>query len=175
MMKKKFRLLALMILTVFSFSVLVTGCGKVAEKASEKAAEQAIESASGGNAKVDLSGDKVSVKTDEGTMQVGGTNEWPSQIPSDVPKFSYGKITSVMETTTNDGQSIIVSFENVAMADLEKYKSALEGAGWKANITSKSDDGYFMSAAKDKNTVSLTFGSKTDAGYSGVVGYVQGK
>jgi len=147
----------------------------VAEKASEKATEKAIESASGGTAKVDLDKDKVSVTTQDGTMQMGGTNEWPSKIPADVPKFTYGKINSVIENTSPDGQSIIVGLEGVAMADIEKYKSALEGAGWKITMTSKSDDAYFMTAEKGKNSVSASFGTKTDGGYSGILGYVEGK
>lgn len=172
-MKKRIKLLTLLVVAVFSLSILITGCGKVAEKASEKATEKAIESASGGNAQVDVDKDKMTVKTKDGSMQVGGTNEWPSKIPSDVPKFSYGKIDSVAETNTGDGQSVIVSFEGVAMPDLEKYKSDIESAGWKVTMTTKSDDGYWMSAEKDKNAIALTFANKSDSGYSGAFAWTQ--
>lgn len=173
-MPNKRNLLTLLIIAVFSMSLLISGCGMIGDKVAEKATEKTIENATGGDAKVDLNKDKVTVTTKDGTMQVGGTSEWPSKIPSDVPKFSYGKITSVMENTTTDGQSFIVGFEGVAVADLEKYKSDLEGAGWKITMTSKSDDGYLIVAEKAKNSVTASF-SKGDKGFSGGISYVEQK
>lgn len=173
-MPNKRNLLTLLILTIFSLSLFITGCGAVSDKVSEKAAEKAIESASGGNAKVDLNNDKVTVTTKDGSLQAGGTSEWPSKIPADVPKFSYGKITSVMESTTTDGQSIIVGIEGVALDDLEKYKGQLEGAGWKITMTSKSEDGYLLVSEKAKNSVTASF-SKGDNSYSGGLSYVEVK
>src|SRR3972149_5694504 len=57
---------------------------KFAEKTGEKAVETALEKASGGKANVDVSegGEKVSIKTDEGSVTMGGGSvpkNWPSE------------------------------------------------------------------------------------------------
>lgn len=66
----RFRGICFLLVVVMALFLLITGCGKVAEKASEKAAEKAIEDASGGKADVDLSDNKMEVKTDEGSVKV---------------------------------------------------------------------------------------------------------
>lgn len=165
----------LCLVLVIALSLVITGCGKVAEKAAEKATEKAIEDSSGGKAKVDLSGDKLEIKTDEGSFKVGGTYEWPSQIPADVPKFTEGNIVSVMENTTPDGKSVFVGIENVKIDVFDKYKSELEGSGWSISMTSKSETGFLISAQKEKKNVSISFSGSSDGGYSGGVTYVEEK
>ncbi|MCX5780240.1 MAG: hypothetical protein NTV45_05375 [Firmicutes bacterium] len=171
-MRKKISLLTLVIISVLSLSLLISGCGKVAEKTTEKAIEKSV----GGDAQVDLNKDQVTVKTSEGTMKMGGATEWPTKIPAVLPKFTYGKITSVMENTTAEGSMVIVGVDGVNAADIDKYISDLEKAGWKIAMTSKSDSGIFIGAEKDKYTVNISFGKKSDAeGYSGGISFVEEK
>jgi uncharacterized protein YceK len=174
-MTKNRSLITILFIAVFSLSLLLSGCGMVAQKAADKAAATAIQSSVGGDAKVDVNKDNVSVTTKDGSMKVGGATEWPSTMPADVPKFSYGKITSAMENTTSDGLSIVVGIDGVALADLDKYKSDLEGAGWEITTTSKTDDASILSAEKGKNTVTVSFSIKDDKTYSGGISYIEGK
>lgn len=157
-MRKKTSWVSLLLITFLTMSMLVSGCGKVAEKASEKAAEKAIEQASGGNAKVDLDNEgNVEIKTSEGTLKTG-SNEWPKQIPSDVPRFTDGKIISVVESTENDqGKGIFVGIENAGIDAADTYKSELEKAGWSMVLSSKTPEAVMYSAQKDKRLVTVSF------------------
>lgn len=175
-MNKKLVYLVLVVLSIFVLSIFVSGCGKATEKVSEKATEKAIENATGGQAQVDLSKNEVTVKTDEGTTKIGGTNEWPSRIPSDVPKFTAGKITSVSESTpASGGYQVMVGIEAASMADIEKYKGQLEASGWKVTATTKTEDGYMVASEKDKRNVIESFTGKTDSGFSGGIYYTEEK
>jgi hypothetical protein len=149
--------------------ILLTGCKKPGEKMGEKM----LEVATGGKAKVD--GNKVTVKTEQGTMEVGGTQEWPAKIPADVPKFTYGKIVSVMENTTPKGLNIFVGIEGVSKADFDKYASSLAGAGWKVATESKGEDGFFVMTKKGNNMLMASFSNKSDKGFSGGVSYTEAK
>lgn len=175
-MNRKWVRLVLAVLSILVLSVVMSGCGKAAEKVSEKAAEKAIESATGGQAQVDLGKNEITVKTGEGTTKVGGTQEWPAKIAADVPKFTAGKIVSIVENTPADGgYQVMVGIEGAAMADIEKYKGQLESAGWKITSTTKVEDGYMVSAEKEKRTVLISFSGKTDTGYTGGIYYTEEK
>lgn len=167
------RLICLLVTMAMALSLVMTGCGKASEKVAEKASEKAIEDATGGKAKVDLNKDKIEVKTDEGTYKAGSTYEWPSQIPADVPKFSYGKIITVTESSTVQGNSVFVGINEVKDDAYDKYKSALESAGWKINLTNRSNDGFLITATKDKQNVIASFSNKSEKGVSGGVTYSQ--
>lgn len=173
-MNKKWGRLALVVLSIFVLSVVVSGCGQAAEKASEEAAERAIESATGGKAQVDLSGDEVTVKTDEGTTKIGGANEWPAKIPSDVPKFAAGKITSIMESTPADGgYQVMVGIAEASKADVEKYKEQLESAGWKITNTTVIEDGYMVTAEKENRTILESFSGDSENNFTGSIFYTE--
>lgn len=175
-MSKKWMRLVLVVLSILVLAIGVSGCGQAAEKASEKAVEKAIEDSSGGQAKVDLGKNEITVKTEDGTTKVGGAYEWPAKIPADVPKFSAGKIISLVETTPADGgYQVMVGIEGATMADIEQYKGQLEGSGWKVITTTKMDDGYLVMTEKDKRAVMVSFNGKTETGYSGGVYYTEEK
>lgn len=161
-----------LLITFLSMSLFVGGCGSVAEKASEKAAEKAIEQASGGKAKVDLDNKgNVEVTTEEGSFKTGSA-EWPSQIPSDVPRFKDGKIVSVLETSTNEqGKGVFVAIENAGIEAAENYKSELEKNGWSISITSNTPESVMFSAEKNNSVVTVSFAISEGKLASGGVTY----
>ena len=158
----------LLLITFLTMSLFISGCGKVAEKASEKAIEQAT----GGNAKVDLdSKGNMEIKTDEGTIKTG-SNEWPKQIPSDVPRFTDGKIMSVVESTDKDqGNGIIVGIEDASIEAAENYKSELEKNGWTISMSSNTAESVMFSAEKNKSVVLVSFAVSEGKLASGGVTY----
>lgn len=158
----------LLLITVLTMSLFISGCGKVAEKASEKAIEQAA----GGNAKVDLdSKGNMEIKTDEGTIKTGST-EWPKQIPSDVPRFTDGKIMSVVESTDKDqGNGIFVGIEDASIEAAENYKSELEKNGWTIGMSSNTAESVMFSAEKNKSVVTVSFAISEGKLASGGVTY----
>ena len=165
MHKKQNRSALLFVFAILFVSVLLPGC--------QKASEKMVETATGGKAKID--GEKVTVKTDQGTMEVGGKQEWPSRIPGDVPKFTYGKITSVMENNTPKGTNVFVGIEGISRTDFDNYVSTLAGAGWKTVTESKGEDGFFVTTKKGNNMLLVSFSGKSDKGFSGGVSYTEEK
>ena len=171
-MRKKTSWVFLLLITFLTMSLFISGCGKVAEKASEKAIEQAI----GGNAKVDLDNKgNIEVTTNEGTFKTG-SNEWPGQIPPDVPRFKEGKIISVVESTEGDqGKGIFVGIENVSIDAADKYKSELEKAEWTIIMTSNTAEAVMFSAQKNNSLVTVCFAINEGKLASGGVTYSEEK
>lgn len=159
-----------------ALSLVMTGCGKVAEKTAEKAVEKAIEDASGEAADVEMNKDgSVEISTDEATMKVGGDYKWPEQLPADVPEFSYGKILAVTESSNEESDTIFVAFQGVKDDAFDKYKSELEGAGWEINIASMSNDGFLITATKEQQNLFVSFSNRSEDGVSGGVTYSKEK
>ena len=169
-MSKRQGMMILSIMTIMVFSLFTTGC----QKAGEETAEKIIESATGGKVDIDSSDDSVTIKTDSGVLVAGGAQEWPDKIPSYLPKFGYGKITSVMENNDDSGQHYFIGLSEVTAENFNAYQSEVEGAGWSVTTTSKAEDGMFFMASKDKDALTVSF-SKEDAGFSGGISYNQVK
>ena len=71
------------ILIIIILSTLLTGCGarqKMEEKIAEKIIEQAV-----GDADIDIDGDEITIKTEDGDVSFGST-EWPdSELSGKIP------------------------------------------------------------------------------------------
>ena len=107
---------------------------KAGEKVGEELVENALESSTGGNVDYDYDDDGATLESEDGTTSVGSKAEWPSDMPSSVPKYSSGEITYSSTTA----ESWYLMYENINSADLTSYKSALEEAGWEIVTTSNS-------------------------------------
>lgn len=109
----------------------------VGKKLGENVAEGLIGAATGGKVDVDAGGENVSIKTDEGSLNVG-SKTWPKDMPSVVPKFTYGSISGTLAVT--DPASWTVTFENADSDTYEKYQKDLQYAGFvtKEQLTTES-------------------------------------
>lgn len=106
------RILTFLLVITLIFSL--AGCG-------EKLLERAIEEAGGGN--VDLDGDTVTIKGEDGEEMVFGETEWPSSgLAKSIPEFKAGKIVTTMEM--ND--SLLISLEGVPEKDFEDYLDGIK-------------------------------------------------
>jgi hypothetical protein len=147
-MFKKQGLSVYSIAAIVVLSILLAGC--------QKATEKAIESASGGKAKLEAT-------------------TWPGSIPADVPKFTYGKITAVSESTSPQGTNVFVEVMDVSAADFDKYQSALTGAGWKIASVTKTEDNMLLNATKKKNTLVVSLNGRGDKWLEGSISYTEEK
>lgn len=59
--------------------------------------------------------------------------EWPSNIPSIVPEFTYGRNAGVI-TNREDGTQWIIAFDNVPSDASENYAADLESKGWETTF-----------------------------------------
>ena len=123
------------------------GCKKAAEKAIEnKLAREGV------NAKVDSSGEKITIQTKDGTTVVSGGKD--AKVPENFPKDIY-----VYEGATITGSVSVPNGFNLAMetgdsADkvLGTIKSKMTGLGWKEEMTMNQGKSSMVSYKKGERT-----------------------
>ncbi|NLV15589.1 MAG: hypothetical protein GXY50_00025 [Syntrophomonadaceae bacterium] len=146
----------LVVLLAFMLIISVTGCGvneKISEKAGEKIAEKIMSDAGGGD--VDIDGDKVTIKGEDGQELTFGETDWPtSDLAKSIPEFKGGKIVTVMDM--ND--SVLISLEEASNKDFADYLDEI-----KQTFTEES---YEM-----KSEEHITYGAKNDEGIGVMLTY----
>lgn len=80
----------------------------------------------------DNSNTKQNMEDDDSDYIVDNV-KWPSNIPSIVPEFTYGKNAGII-TNREDGTQWIIAFGNVPNDASEKYKADLDSKGWETNF-----------------------------------------
>ena len=117
--------------------------------------ENVVESGTGGNVKVDTKTGSAEIKTNDGSVNVGSSAQWPSDLPSDVPKFSVGKVTmSTKVNTEPKGWSVLIS--EVSESDVTNYKNDLIAKGW-TEESSASFGASLVQLTKGNLNITLTY------------------
>jgi len=84
-----------------------------------------------------------------------GSASWPSTMPSDVPKYTKGKITmSASSSSSSKSWSVIIS--DTSESDYTAYKASLESAGW-TNTSTASFGADIAAYEKGSYDLALTF------------------
>lgn len=136
----------------------------IARKAGEKLAEGIISAGTGGKVNVDSSNNSVSISGDGESISIGENATWPSDMPSDVPKYSKGKITSSSKVDNENLKSWSVVIGETSQIDFTAYKASVVAAGWKSDYESTSvieiaqytKGDYSLSAAYDASSSGAT-------------------
>jgi len=135
----------------------------------EEITEGILESTTDGDVDLDYNEDGGTVTTEDGTTSVGSSAEWPSDIPSSVPKYTEGNIT--YSSTTTDGWSMM--YEEIGSTSLASYKSSLEDKGWTIISSTDATSGnsiqaengtydLYIIAFEEGETATLTVTKKSD-------------
>lgn len=135
-MKKSYYFLLVPLLAI---ALIGPGCS-----CGQKLAEKAVESST--NSDIDISDDKFTVNTNEGSMQWGEGAELPDDFPSDVPIYKNAKVTSSSTSTADQGYSASLSTTDSQSTVADYYKAELEKQGWTI------DDSYTASDTSGKST-----------------------
>ncbi len=140
----------------------LAGCG-ISAKFEEKAGEAILKKiAKDAGGDIDIDGDKMVIKGEDGQQFTFGEGEWPkSDLAKSIPEFKGGRVTGVMEA---DG-SLFISLEEAAEKDFADYlaeikKDFTEDA---YHITSDSGTTYGAKNAKD---VGVMLMYSTDGAFS---------
>ena len=142
---------------LLSAAFVIESC--TCERTAEKTGEKIIEESMGENAKVDIDDEKVTIKTDEGTFTADATlDQWPDEIPADVPEFKDGKIISVSTQEIDDSKNWVIIFEEVAPNALKNYQEALKTEGFNISYTTIVASGGHLAAEKGNLAVMLMAG-----------------
>lgn len=107
---------------------ILAGCKKtVEEKIGEKITEKVLESSSG--ADVDIDDEITTIKTDQGTTQMGTNIKWPKDKMGDLKELKTN-ITMLSEDT--DNEITYIMFDSLKKEDAEKYIESLKNLGYKS-------------------------------------------
>jgi len=142
-------------------SLVLVGCGK---KAHEQAAEKMIEAQmakEGVQAHVDLSGQKVSIQTKDGTTTYAGGKD--AKVPGTFPKdvFVYDGATVMAAVTVPGGQNLVLETQDSLDKILTAYKSKMTGADWKEGMSLNQPEQSMLVYKKDNRTASIVIAHAT--------------
>ena len=138
----------------------------IARKIADKAASTIISSATGGKVSVDSSDNGgVSVNSNGDTISSGTKAVWPVNMPSSVPKFTYGTISYSSSSDTADYKAWSAMFTDITSDAGTKYATALTTNGYTqtevinnngVSITTYENDTYRVSVTIDDSNKEAT-------------------
>lgn len=137
---------------------------KVGENIAENVIEESLEQGSGADVDVNIddNGGSVTIEDDDSSMQITSDEEWPSNLPSSVPEFTYGKQVSSTYISGEYGEGWTIAFEENSSDAYTSYKTDLEQNNWTIGTTIESGGVYMLSATKDNMTLSLNHNTAED-------------
>lgn len=146
-MKKFFPVLLTLLMIL---SIVLAGCGL--KKKAEEAVAEKILSQAGVNVDLDLKGDKIVVKGEDGEQLIIGEGEWPSSdLAKSIPKLSAGKVTSVIEAS----DSLNIMIEEITDKEFTDYLEEIKETFTENSFEASSDTGMMYSASNEEGIVVL--------------------
>lgn len=145
---KKILICLLTFILLFAF----TGCG-VKEKLGEKVAEKVFEEVGGGD--LDIDGDKVTIKGNNGETVTFGDSKWPtSELAKSIPEFKDGTVNGVLESA----DSIVITLESVQEEDVPPYWETIK-KNFPEDVYEMNSSGFstFSGSNDESLTVSLAY------------------
>ena len=160
-MSKKFFIVSLALLLPMFLTACQSPAQKVSEKASENMAEKVLENATGGQADVDIEGENVTVKTEEGNVQVGEQISLPADFPKDVYVYE-GAIKAVINNTAAKGYTVSVETDKAITDVKAAYEKKIVEDGWEKTGVMDFGESVSISGTKDSRTLSVMIGKSGD-------------
>lgn len=145
--------LIILILLIAILATLMTGCKK---KIEEKLTEKIIESTTG--ADVDISKDNTTIKTDQGTTQMGTNIKWPKDKMGDLKELKAN--ITILSEDKNKTLTYIM-FDGLNKADADKYLESIKDLGYKSIFETTSADG-FLYVGNNENGFEINFTFSND-------------
>jgi hypothetical protein len=123
------------IITAFLALSLFLICGCSEKSSQERMVEKALKEATGKEVDVNMQGGKIQIEDKGSRTEITETTNWPSEVISDVPKFTAGKIKRVVKTQEAGGVwTFNIYLAGINGDDIKNYAGALKEKGWKTNI-----------------------------------------
>ena len=146
-----------------------------AKKTGEKIAEGILSAGTGSDVDVDTDTGTTKVTSGDSSFEISNTNEWPETMPSVVPKYSDGSITtSSSSVDQSSGSSWSVNIESTSLSEFQSYLNKLTGGGWTVGTTSNYNGDIYnqyssgsydiiITYTADSQTAALVVTEKTEA------------
>lgn len=138
----------LMQVLLFTLVLTATGCGakkKLEQKVGEALTEKMIESVT--DSKVDIEGDKITIRDEQGQEATIGGSEWPkSDLVKNIPEFKNGTVTSVLDSP----DYILITMEKVDKNDFTKYLETIKNEFTEGALEMTAEDVTSYMASNNK-------------------------
>jgi len=134
-MKRKTNIILILLIVIVV--TLLTGCKK---KLEEKVTEKIIESTTG--ADVDINKDTTTIKTDQGTTQMGTNIKWPKDKVGNLKEL---RANITMFSEDKDNTITYITFDGLKKDDANKYIESIKDLGYKSLFETTSADGFVYS------------------------------
>jgi hypothetical protein len=153
---------ALLVVVLVASVAVFAGCGKkqASEKTAENMMERTLERATGEKTDVSVNGGNVTITTPGGSVEMKETSEWPPDMFSDVPRFTYGTVERVSSGQEGGMTKFNVYLRDVSDDAVDKYGADMKAAGWEAQSTMQSDEGGMVSAQKGNVALQVIYNKK---------------
>ena len=87
--------------------------------------------------------------------------KWPTDLPDDLPKFEYGRLTDVSTMAiSGEGKTWSLEFEDVKTKAADDYLNDLKDKGWTIVMTYSVENSTMTQASKEKWGIQLGADSK---------------
>lgn len=136
----------------------------VINRVAEKTTESLVEGITGGKVDIDSGDESASIETEDGSYSMSGNNEWPSDMPSIVPEFTYGTIEASTKSSAGDSTGWTVSFTDTTNSAYDNYTAALKTAGWNETGTINSGGSQMSNMENDSYYLIFTCNSLDSTG-----------
>jgi hypothetical protein len=149
------------------------GCSekKSEEKTAEMAAEAILKASMGKDVDVNIQDGKVQIKDKTSETEIKDTTEWPSDMFSDVPRFTFGKIQHVSKSREEGGvQKFNVHLVSVESDAVNRYAEMLKEKGWEINVIRMEGQGAMLNGQKNNLGISLPYNQEKNEGVLMVFG-----
>lgn len=156
-------------LVIVGVVVVLVVAGAASRFLGKSAAERAIEAATGEDADVDVNGNDVTVKTDQGTWST--SDKLPADFPSDVPIYPGATVQGSVASAGQDNTGHYAGLETTDALDdvIAWYKKEVKAGGWTVATDAMVNGSLILSATKDSRGLSVTVTKEGDKVVIGLV------
>jgi hypothetical protein len=143
MKNSRMRVISILVMAVM-LMVIAAGCG-------------------GGNVGDDLAMDLGEEFAEDLTgSEISTDNEWPEEMPADVPEMKNGIIVNSTAILIGGKKNISISMEDVSEQDFAKYVSDVEAAGFNLIVSAQSGGIDSRTFGQGENALSVQYASKSE-------------
>ena len=144
-----------MCVAVAGVMLCASGCGRAREKMASKIMEKSIELQTGKKTSVDISNQKVTLKTAEGETVVsgGGSASIPAEFPKDIYVDKSAKVRMAMRNP--GGFALTLETDQTVEKVVEKYAGEMKAQGWTQESSVDMGAQKMLAFRKEKRQVSL--------------------
>lgn len=138
--------------------LLLGGCKKAGEKAAEKAIEAGM-AKEGVKADVDVSGDKITIKSEDGKTEFSGGKS--AKVPEDFPKdvYIYEGAAVKAALTVPGGCNLVMETGDGAEKVLAAIKGKMAANGWKEAMNMSQGDHVMLQYRKGQRSTMVNVDS----------------